>query len=171
MATNNYPSQLPLLRRSKGRTDVSTFKESDVLVGPSFVEVLTEDTLSTWSSTIILTRGQAAYLMVWYNQSVVDDASPRNGGFFNIDIQTEFGLQSQEVRFLTPGLQLTATDGDTLTYSASVYTRQINYGVDISDGSDGSELILDLADISPCGNYLTGMSLLDIAVNIDWPEA
>lgn len=171
MATNNYPDLLPLMERAKGRTDVGTTNDSDVLVGPAFVEVLTEDTPSTWGGSIILTRGQAAYLMAWYNQSVIDDASPRNGGFFNINIQTEFGLQPQEARFLSPGFQLTSTQGDLLTYSASVYSRAINYGQDISDGSEDALNVITLAEISPCGDYLAGASLLDIIVNIDMPEA
>jgi hypothetical protein len=171
MATNNYPDLLPLMERAKGRTDVATTKDSDVLVGKAFVEVLTEDTPSTWQGSITLTRGQSAYLMTWYNQSVVDDASPRNGGFFNIDVQTEFGLQSQEVRFLSPGLQLSSTQGDVLNYSASVYTRQVNFGQDVSDGSEDSSEILLFSEMSPCGDYLAGASLLDIIVNIDMPEA
>lgn len=160
----DYPSNLPLLQRNKSRTETQTFVNADVAAGPPFVQPISYDVSTEWPFTLKMTRGQGVVFQSWLRTADTVAEQPINGGWFNMDVLVEFGLETQEVRFLRQP-QIASVEGNYLTYRGQVITRDLNLGFT----EDDYELINEIAGLTCNGDYIAGTNLLDVAINIDWP--
>jgi len=167
---NSYPSYLPPMQMNKRQSAPDGFVQSPVNAGPPFVEQITSDTPTSWNGQVIMTTGQAGPFEVWIRQIADGDTEPApiDFGWFNMPVKTALGLFDQEVRFLTRP-QISTAD-NIARYNFELITRAVNHGYDISNGSDDSQCILDIADISPDGDIDAGGRLLAQAVNEEWPD-
>ena len=170
MMANVFPISTVYLEQAKTEFTAINVSQSEPMEGPPFSEIFTEDTPTTWDGRMIVTQGQARGILAWYKQSGDDYLAPINGGWFEIPVKTVFGLQTQTVKMIGNMLQLSSFNGRVVTLTMTLLTREVDYGVDISDGSEDADDILELVDISPEGDVEMGAKLVDIAVNVDLNE-
>ena len=111
-----------------------------------------------------MTRGQAVVFQSWLRTADSNGDKPIDGAFFDMSVLVEFGLETQEIRFLQQP-QITSVQGNFLTYSAQCITRSLNLGFD----SDNYETINDLADLTCDGDYLAAAGKLDYIVTMVLP--
>ena len=164
MAELNYPSAIPLMQRDKARNESQTFINANPAAGAPFVQLITEDVSAEWPFTVRMTRGQAVVFQTWLRTADSNGDKPIDGAFFDMSVLVEFGLETQEIRFLQQP-QITSVQGNFLTYSAQCITRSLNLGFD----SDNYETINDLADLTCDGDYLAAAGKLDYIVTMVLP--
>ncbi|AIM40785.1 virion structural protein [Idiomarinaceae phage Phi1M2-2] len=158
-----YPSTLPRpLQSNYSRNRFDGARSVQPFAGGEILERTTFDQPATYTLTWQFSKGQALVFEAWLQVDL-------DGGFkpFEIDLLNEGGMSKQEVRFIAGSFpQLTSINADEMTYTANVFARKIEnpYEPDYAT-------IRELAEISPDGDPLQGMKLLDLAINVDWPEA
>lgn len=158
MATVSWPSGLKTcITEAKQRREVVGFLESPVSSGPSYVELFSDDTPTTWDITFVFNRSQAMAFQAWLRQYEIKTTAPF---FDSFPIQIEEGLYEQEFRFTSDGYpQCTGQSGNVFTYTATVLARAI------SNPYDGlEEYVLELSQISDF-RYLWAAETIDLAVN------
>lgn len=163
MPLAQYPDYLPPpLQTGYSRTQFDGLRQVEAFAGPPITEQVTLDRPATYRLTWSLDTGQALVFKAWIHTAIEGGLKP-----FEITLLNESGLQKQEVKFVAGSLpQLDSVNADEQTYSAVAICRKINdpYEQDYAT-------IIELAEISPQGNVIEGMRLLDLAINEDWPEA
>lgn len=158
-----YPSYLraPMMADYR-RTQTPQFREQDAESGPPIRERTTFDTPTTWNVTFLVERGQERLFRGFVEIDLDNGLKP-----FELPIRTEAGMVMQEVWFTRSGMpQLSRLDGEIFVYSAQVIARK-----ELNPDKDDYETLKELAQISPNGQVNEGMKLLDLAINVDWPEA
>lgn len=151
MAVIDYPDNLPDFRVGKRREQVQTYRTNEPFAGPLFVEKITDESPVTWDVTITCVGSVQARIFQAFVRKV-SNSTP-----FNKNIKTEEGKIAHEVRFIEDPLTPTE-DRDIWTYRAAIYAVALVQ----PDAAIDDDLIID---------YLSDAGVIDIAVNIDWPEA
>lgn len=163
MADINYPSFLPCIQQGGYTSQVSpAFLESEPAAGGFYQFQFTDDVWAEYAVTWVFTDGQASLFWQWFRERLNHGSLP-----FKMKLKVAGQMVEQECRFRRDGIpQLRSVSGKINTYSATIFTRSVTTPV------DGQYHVLEwFAERSPNGNYLTGMSILDRAINTTAPEA
>lgn len=120
----DYPTYLPLLNRAKGREETQSFVNGQDGI---FSQVISEDRTYQWPFEVEMTADDGKKFYFWQRSADTTYENPLNGGWFNMPIQTENGLQTQLCKFSTPP-QLTWRKGDLVKYSGTIVSRSLNLG-------------------------------------------
>jgi len=147
---------------SKQRQRVQGFITSDVQAGPPFTQLITEDTPTIYDLSFTFNRSEARAFRVWQYKYNFANA----GGWFTMPLQIEEGLTTQEVMLLPPGFQMTGQSNNTFSYSCTVLIRE-----EVSSDEEFPDAILAMFENNPCTSIENAGNLLDIAINLSWPEA
>lgn len=156
MATVKYPDRLPLPQRaSQNMTQDTGFRNIQPAVGPAIFTEITTDLKATWSLTWVFTLQQAQVFKSW-----VRSPTYCNNGInwfeMRIDLGDTMGPQTQLLHFTSMPVQ-TSKDGMTVTWTANVVCNDVN---DVNEAMD--DLIVMFGGSE---------SIIDIAINRDWPRA
>lgn len=166
MATETFPSQLLRgpLDASLSRQINEGFNQSEPASGPAYNVRTTFDNEVVYNLEFKLHSVYKQLFYRWVEEKLEGGLKP-----FNIDIPTEFGLQTQEAFFTSGGTpQLTSIAGDVFTYSARIRMRKLNIDENSTLTYDELEYLLENA--GDCGDISDPMNELDIIVNQEWPE-
>lgn len=159
MTTPTWPKYLPYANAT--RTETQGWVTTAVNAGPGYYELVTDDVGSTYDVTWKFSRDQARAFREWQKINRFQII----GGYFYLPIKLEEGITTQLVRIIDDGIQPSGSDGMVYTYKATVFCREENASDD-----DFPEAILAMFE-NNCGQVSKGGNLLDIAINISWPEA
>lgn len=154
-----YPAGLPtFLFAGKSRTQPAQFTESNPRRGPSYTQKIGSDMPVFWDVTFRFNEDDAQRFQLWVKLSQYLD----NGlNEFILPIKTEFGFVDHTCRFLSTGFLDAKQDSQTsFTYNASIMARKLIVPQSYLDNGD---YIVTLPDWK---NYA---SLLDVAINQEWP--
>jgi|SRR5690606_20929905 len=166
MADIDFPHQFlrgPL--RASIRRDISAgFNQSQPASGPAYNQRISFDNPVIFDLEFAFEGGKKALFYAWmYSDSaLVGGIKP-----FNIFLEVEGAYEEQEAWFTEGGVpQLTKQENGVWFYNAQIRLRKLN-----NPWEQQYELLLGAAGDSPNGDPLAGFSILDIAINIDQPEA
>ena len=110
------------IEQAKKRERAAAYKEISLTAGTPVVELTTDETPVFFDLKFIFTSGQARAFQAWLKLHDIRSKSPS----FNFPIQTEIGLTTQEVRFVTGGYpQASSQSLRNFTYQARVVV--LNY--------------------------------------------
>lgn len=154
-----YPVGLPtFLFAGKSRNQPAQFTESNPRRGPSYTQKIGSDMPVFWDVTFRFNEDDAQRFQLWVKLSQYLD----NGiNEFILPIKTEFGLVDHTCRFLSTSFLDTKQDSQTsFTYNATIMARKLVVPQSYLDNGD---YIVTLPD------WKTYASLLDVAVNQEWP--
>ena len=157
MAIESYPLDLPLMvQRGKSRQLPTSFRGNDPLDGPPFFEAFSEDRPAIFNSTLVLDSWQSRKFWAWFRVELESGAE-----WFNMNINTESGLQEMECHFATEP-QLTSQQNSVFTYSVSIVARRlVNSLVE-----DNAEYYIEASE-----DQIVLSGIIDEAVNTISPEA
>ena len=164
MADVDFPDFLRgPIKASKSRNVQESYRQNPTFSGPAYTESLSDDSPVVYNIQFAFESGYKRAFVQWLN-----DVNYCNKGRaeFNIDLEIESGISTQEARFTQGGFpQLTSEQGGVYYYSAQIIIRKLN------DPDEGyaDELLLFAQD-NPCGVIEYGAELLDYVINEDWPE-
>lgn len=164
MAAIDFPSFLRgPIKASKNRNIQEAYRQNDPASGPPYVERLSDDNPTVFNIQFAFESGYKRAFIAWLNSP---DYCDKGLNEFNIDLEIESGISTQEARFTSGGFpQLTSEAGSVFFYQAQIIVRKLN------DPDEGyTDEILYLAENTNCGDVVGGAELLDYAINQDWPE-
>ncbi len=141
---------LPEFRIGKNRTQPSPYITSQPLVGPLYVEQITDDIPVQWDVTITCDRVQASQFQAFLQ--VVDYS-----GAFQKSILTEFGFVEHEVRIVSGIPSPVQVSHGVWEYSFTIYALQLEQPDAVTCNPD-----LWLM-------YGSDASLIDLTANEFWP--
>lgn len=159
MTIITYPVGLPtFLFAGKSRNQPAQFTESNPRRGPAYTQKIGSDMPVFWDVSFRFNEDDAQRFKLWVQLSQYLD----NGlNEFILPIKTEFGFVDHTCRFLSTGFLDTKQDSQTsFTYNATIMARKLVVPQEYLDNGD---YIVTLPDWR---NYA---SLLDIAINQEWP--
>jgi hypothetical protein len=166
MADIDFPQQFlrsPL--KASIRRDIATgFVQSSPASGTPYNRRTTFDNPVIFDIEFAIEGGKKALFYAWLYS---DDALVGGIKPFNIDLEVEGAYETQEAWFTEGGVpQLAKEENQVWFYSAQIRLRKLN-----NPWEQQYQFLLDAAADSPGGDPLSGLSIFDIAVNEDWPEA
>lgn len=152
MADIDFPAGLPKpLRQGYGLNHVSPFARTEMATGRARQRRTFTSVPSMATVTWLLDTLQAQTFEAWFRDAITDGAD-----WFNCELKTPIGLRPYECRFAD------MYDGPTL--------------VGLDHWRYGAELEIRERPILPPGwglvpDLVQGASIIDVAVNREWPEA
>lgn len=157
MADIDFPEYLNKVQQSSfSRTRSEGFVTSDPASGPAFYVIETEDLPTVYNVEFIFQPDEAMAFAAW--QRKYKDVL--FGALFNMRVYGEGEDKLQEVRFTQGGTpQLIGVQSINNIYRAQIECRKV-----IEDGEGDEDLILGVMELG-------GSDILDITMNISYPEA
>lgn len=114
MADIDWPSALRgAIQSTKQISQAAGFIENDPAAGPAYTEFFTDDQPVFMSFDLRFTRTEAIYFESWARANNIF----KFGTLFNFPIYDEYGLNTQEVRFLSAGKPVYAENGLVRNYT------------------------------------------------------
>lgn len=154
MATIDYPAELPPpIRSSYGFEHVSPFARTEMRTGRARQRRTFQSVPTIGPFELHLTNAQAQIFEAWFVYDITDGAD-----WFNIDLKTPMGhMAPYECRFseMYRGPQLSALSDWRFTFPLELRERQI---LPADWYAFGREFVL-------------ASSIIDRAINQEWPEA
>lgn len=158
MADIDFPPTLRgAIQSTKTTNRASGFIESSPAAGASYTQAFTTDQPTFISFDLKFSTAQALYFDAWARANKIFDS----GLYFNMDFGDEYGITTQEVRFVSAGVPTMAQNGYVTNYQGCQVLCK-NYV------KPDADFILAFFDLY--GEYLDQLSQLDIAINQNWPE-
>jgi len=158
MADIDYPSALRgAIQNTKTTSRASGFNESSPAAGASYTQAFTTDQPTFISFDLKFSLSDAMYFDSWARLNDIFDS----GVMFNMDVGDEYGVTTQEVRFVSAGVPTMAQNGYVTNYQGCQVLCK-NYS------KPDADFIVSFFEVY--GGDLDQLSQLDIMINQNWPE-
>lgn len=163
MTYPTFPKNMPLAvtssKRIQSQQGWATYQP---MSGPTFYTQVTDDIAVTFDVELQFKADAALAFDDW----ILLNGFNRSGGWFYFDIDYPEGLVTQEVMLIDNGIQRTGQNGKVYSYSMSFKARKENRPQLEVPGMN-----LAMYENNPCVSIEKAANLLDIAINVSWPEA
>jgi hypothetical protein len=158
MADIDFPSTLRgAIQSTKSTAQAAGFNESSPAAGASYTQAFTTDQPTFINFDLKFNVSQSIHFDAWARANKIFNS----GLYFNMIFGDEYGVNTQEVRFVSGGVPTMAQNGFVTNYQGCQVICKVYSKPD-------ADFVVSFFEVY--GGDLDQLSQLDIMINQNWPQ-